>query len=78
MTYFVNADWSAIVPEGSSEAAFGVQAKDLKRLGLAHLVKGELPEQAPEPEVLRNVPDEPEAKEAEAPANKKAPAPANK
>jgi hypothetical protein len=37
VTLFVNADWSAIVPAGSPEAAFGVQPKDAKRLGLLDL-----------------------------------------
>jgi hypothetical protein len=33
-TVYVTADWKRIVPEGSPEAAFGVQPKDLRRLGL--------------------------------------------
>lgn len=46
-TIFVNSDWSAIVPAGSPDAAFGVQARDAKRLGVDKLpVLGgaELPE----------------------------------
>lgn len=58
MTLYVNADWSALVPEGSPEAAFGVQAKDLKRLGLDHLAEGDVPKQA-EPEVLHSANAEP-------------------
>lgn len=34
---FVNADWSAIVPAGSRDAAFGVQPRDAKRLGVDKL-----------------------------------------
>lgn len=92
--YFVNEDWSAIVPAGSSEARFGVQGKDAKRYGLDKLpgFDGELPDDA-EPEVLTsaNLTPEPEpeavvasepAPEPEAvpdePAVKEAPTPANK
>jgi len=38
---FVNEDWSALVPAGSPEAAFGITPKDAKRRGLLPLEKGE-------------------------------------
>jgi len=72
MTVYVNADWTAVVPEDSLAAAFGVQAKDLARLGLAT--------DAPEPSapsVLTSA-NEPEAKEADQPADKAMPKPADK
>jgi hypothetical protein len=73
---FVNADWSALVPAGSSEAAFGIQPEDAKRRGLLALEEGETLE---EPKELKNQPDpEPEAKEAEKPEDKAAAKPANK
>jgi hypothetical protein len=34
---FVNADWSALVPAGSPEAAFGITPKDAMRRGLLPL-----------------------------------------
>jgi len=49
-TLYVNADWSAIVPAGSPEAAFGVQPKDAKRLGLLNLPVAE-GASAPDPTV---------------------------
>ena len=87
-TFFVNRDWSAIVPEGSPDAAFGVQAKDLRRLGLADQVAAaELPDAEPEPKVLvmgsANAQPEPmppadDTKQAPPPADKQAAKPANK
>jgi hypothetical protein len=38
---YVNADWSALVPAGSEEAAFGITPKDAKRRGLIPLETGE-------------------------------------
>ena len=46
-TYFVNADWTAFVPEGSTSAAFGVAETDVERLGLREQLDAFL---APEPE----------------------------
>jgi hypothetical protein len=67
MTVYVTAD-GRVVPEGDPEAAYGVQEKDLGRLGLAE------PEPAPPPEVLKsaNAPEdlEPEAKELPKPSDK--------
>lgn len=53
---YVNSDWSALVPAGSAEAAFGISEKDAKRRGLLPLVEGE---QFEAPEVLHsaNAPD---------------------
>ena len=51
---FVNADWSAIVPAGSLEAAFGITPKDAKRRGLLDLDEGET---LGEPELLRSAND---------------------
>lgn len=59
MTIFVNADWSAIVPAGSVEAAFGVQPRDVKRLGIDQLPTGSVKQSPP-----------PENKAAPKPANK--------
>lgn len=82
---FVNADWSALVPAGSEEAAFGITPNDAKRRGLLPLGKGET---LGEPELLvsanlteptessagdapeETVADEPKAKEAPTPADK--------
>lgn len=79
---FVNADWSALVPAGSAEAAFGIQPKDAKRRGLL-LADEPLDEPVRlasanlvEPEVVAE--PIPESKEAAKPANKAAPKPANK
>lgn len=86
MTIYLNADRSAIVPAGSAEAAFGIQPKDMQRLGFDKLpVLGavELPEM-PDPSVVlssANTPvEEPvaEVKQAPKPANKAAKKPANK
>lgn len=91
---FVNSDWSAVVPAGSREAAFGVQPRDAKRLGVDKLpVRGgvELPE-LPEPEtaeafVLRSaslteepetVPEPEPEPEPEPVEAKEAPKPADK
>lgn len=88
-TLYVNADWSAIVPAGSAAAAFGVQPKDAKRLGLDTLAVSDGAD-APDPAVEQVAPTTmtsanvipepvaPEAKEAPAPANKAALKPANK
>jgi len=48
-TYFVNADWSAFVPEGSTSAAFGVSEADVDSLGLREKLDAFLAP-APEPE----------------------------
>jgi hypothetical protein len=69
-TYYVTADYSRIVPEGSPEAAFGIQPKDLARYGLT---PPEDVEQAPAGEVLTMGADEPvESKQADAPEDKQA------
>lgn len=57
-TYYVTADYSRIVDEGSPEAAFGIQPKDLARYGLTP------------PDGVDQEP--PETKEAEAPEDKQA------
>lgn len=91
---FVNADWSAVVPEGHPDARYGVQPKDAKRLGidklpvLAGAELGDLPEpETAEQFVLRSaslLPEqpeanvEPEADAAEDPEAKEAPKPADK
>lgn len=87
---FVNEDWSALVPAGSPEAAFGITPKDAKRRGLVPLADGEtlgepetlmvsanlLPAEAvTEPEAPAD--PEPEAVVSE-PEVKEAPKPANK
>lgn len=80
---YVNADWSALVPMNSPEAAFGLDVETARRLGL---LDGPKP---PEPVTIRSAnlvvaepaPEaEPEAevKEAPPPANKQAAKPANK
>jgi len=90
---FVNADWSALVPAGSPEAAFGITPRDAKRRGLIPLATGESlgePETiltsanliAPTPEAnvepeVKQAPP-PADKQAEPPSNKTAPKPANK
>lgn len=89
---FVNADWSAIVPAGSRDAAFGVQPRDAKRLGVDKLPTTggvKLPDM-PEPEtaeafVLRSasLTEEPSTEpvtepESEEPEAKAAAKPANK
>lgn len=88
---FVNADWSALVPAGSPEAAFGITPKDAKRRGLVPLDEGETlgePELlvsanlAPEPTEPEPAPaevaPEPEEPVAAEPEVKEAPKPANK
>lgn len=88
-TIFLNADRSAIVPAGSAEAAFGVQPKDMKRLGYDGLpLRGgaTLPDDLPEPETLAAfelrsaslLPEPPEAKEAPKPDDKAAAKPSDK
>lgn len=62
---YVNADWSALVPAGSVEAAFGIDAETAKRLGL---LPKEPDEVIPEPETVSSANDE--AKEAAKPADK--------
>lgn len=73
---YVNADWSALVPAGSVEAAFGLDEPTAKRLGL--LAK-EPAEVIPEPVTIRSANEpEPEAEPAEEPEEKQAPKPADK
>lgn len=60
MSLFVNADWSALVPAGSAEAAFGIQPHDARRLGLLP------PEDEPESKEL----EAPADKQAPRPADK--------
>ena len=67
---YINADWSALVPAGSVEAAFGIDEMTAKRLGLLSKAPAEV---IAEPETFRsaNEPDEePEAKEAAKPDDK--------
>jgi outer membrane biosynthesis protein TonB len=91
---FVNADWSALVPAGSAEAAFGITPKDAKRRGLLPLETGEtlgepetlmvsanlLPEPEPEEGAEPEPTPEPEAEPVAEPEPKvkQAPKPANK
>jgi hypothetical protein len=80
MVLYVNADWSAIVPAGSPEAAFGIDPETAKRRGLLPLENGET---LTEPVILRSAnagpePDEPEVKQALKPADKAARKPRNK
>ena len=49
-TFYVNADWSAFVPEGSTSAAFGVSESDIDGLGLREKLDAFLAPPAPEPE----------------------------
>lgn len=83
-SYFVTSDRKTLVPEGDPRAAFGVQPKDLKRLGLSDQVGGFTPPDAPEPQVMRsaNEPEptepEPDVKEAPPPADKAVKKPATK
>lgn len=87
---YVNADWSALVPAGSVEAAFGIDEPTAKRLGL---LDKEPEEVIPKPETVSSAnvieatkepaeeaepPDEPEAKQADKPPNKAARKPRNK
>lgn len=80
---FVNADWSALVPAGSPEAAFGIAPVDARRLGFLPLETGEqlapivVISSANQPEPAEVEP-EPEGKEAPKPEDKMAPAPPNK
>lgn len=46
---YVDETWSRIVPEGSPEARYGVQAKDLARLGLDPGPTEEAPKSADRP-----------------------------
>jgi len=69
---YVNADWSALVPAGSVEAAFGIDEPTAKRLGL---LDKEPDEVIAEPETVSSAN---ESKEAKAPANKAARKPADK
>ena len=48
-TFYVNADWSAFVPEGSTSAAFGVSESDIDRLGLRDKLRAFLAPPEPEP-----------------------------
>ena len=49
-TFFINADWSAFVPEGSTSAAFIVSESDVDRLGLREKLDAFLAPPAPKPE----------------------------
>jgi len=49
MTFYVNADGSAFVPEGSTKAAFGVSESDIDRLGLREKLDTFLAPPAPKP-----------------------------
>lgn len=61
---YVNADRTAIVPEGSAEAAMQLHVRDAKRLGLI------VPDAKPQ---ARRVPEEPEGtKIVEEPKTRKA------
>ena len=73
---YVNADWSALVPAGSPEAAFGITPADARRLGLLPAQDGET---FAEPETIAsaNEPD-PEAKMTPRPADKALRKPRNK
>lgn len=70
---YVNADWSAIVPAGSVEAAFGIDEPTARARGLLPLAEAE---KLVEPETTHSAneatkePEEPEAKEADKPADK--------
>lgn len=75
---FVNADWSALVPAGSPDAAFGIQPKDAKRRGLLPLDKGETLGEPEKLIVSANLLPEAEAKEAEPVEDKEAAKPADK
>lgn len=85
--YYVTDDWKTLVSEGDPRAAYGVQARDLKRLGLT-APDGDVVEDVPEPQVMASAnlltPDEPEpeaaveAKEAPKPADKAVKKPATK
>jgi hypothetical protein len=59
---YVNADWSAIVPAGSPEAAFGIDEETARQRGL----------------LVPKEPKELEAKMTPAPANKAAKPPRSK
>jgi hypothetical protein len=77
---YVNADWSALVPADSPDAAFGITPKDAKRRGLLPLDEGET---LGEPEMLLSANAEPQVEQDEAVADadlevKQAPTPANK
>ena len=64
-TYYVNADWSAFVPEGSTSAAFGVSESDVDRLGLREKLDAFLAPPAPKP-----IPEPEPPKQAKRPADK--------
>lgn len=91
MSLYVNADWSALVPAGAPEAAFGITPKDAKRRGLLPLEPDETlgepekllvsanlvePEPVAEPEPEAAVEAAPEP--GPEPEAKEAPKPANK
>ena len=90
ISLYVNADWSALVPAGSPQAAFGIAPVDARRLGLLPLETGEQiapPEiiasanlaPDPEPPAEEPEPDEDtEAKMAGRPADKAVRKPRNK
>jgi hypothetical protein len=81
---YVNADWSALVPVNSPEAAFGLTVEEAKRRGLLP-AEGETFAPAEtigsanaEPEADTPAEPEPEEKQAPKPANKAARKSANK
>ena len=63
---FVNEDWSALVPEGSPEARFGIAPQDAKRLGLLPLAAES---QEAEPPVVKQL-AKPADKAIKKPTNK--------
>ena len=69
---YVNADWSALVPVNSPEAAFGLTVEEAKRRGLLP-AEGETFAPA---ETIGSANDQPEAADPE--QEKQAPTPANK
>jgi hypothetical protein len=75
---YVNADWSALVPMDSPEAAFGLTVEEAKRRGLLP-AEGETFAPAETIHSANVEPDpEPEEKQAPTPANKAARKPRNK
>jgi hypothetical protein len=71
---YVNADWSALVPVNSPEAAFGLTVEEAKRRGLLP-AEGETFAPA---ETIRSANVEPETPAEPEPEEKQAPTPANK
>lgn len=78
---YVNADWSALVPMDSPEAAFGIAPEDARRLGLLPKEPDEVfvePEKLASANLLPEPEAEPEAEPHPDPEEKQAPTPANK